>query len=324
MHRPRPDDWSIGLAERARSTSDVDGLLARLALAQGGAVGRAQLLALSIDRAVIQRRLASGHLHTLVLRGRPLTGVYAVGRALLQPGLGWQWAAWLACGPESVISDRTAADVGDLLTSRRLEVTIPLDARRRRAGITVHRRALNPQDITAVNGLRVTTWPRTLLDVAAVDSPKRLALALDRTVTLQIFDLNAIDDVLHRYPRAHGVSSLRAAVAQMTGEGERTRSDAEVDVLWLVLSSDLARPLVNAPVLGYVVDLLWPEQRFIVEVDSRRWHDGPFARRDDHCRQAALEAAGYAVIRVRATDPPQQILQRIRAALAARSVDRVG
>jgi len=83
---------------------------------------------------------------------------------------------WLACGPESVVSDRAAADVLDLLTSSRLEVTIPPDARRRRPGITVRRRALDPNDITIVNGLRVTAWPRTVLDVAAVESPKRLAL----------------------------------------------------------------------------------------------------------------------------------------------------
>ncbi|MDQ3768431.1 MAG: endonuclease domain-containing protein, partial [Actinomycetota bacterium] len=77
-------------------------------------------------------------------------------------------------------------------------------------------------------------------------------------------------------------------------------------------------------VLGYVADLLWPAQRLIVEVDSSRWHDGPLARRDDHRRQAALEAAGYTVLRVRRSDPAHQILQRIGHALAARSVDNPG
>jgi very-short-patch-repair endonuclease len=321
MHRSSQEDRSITRAESGQSTDHLDGLLAGLALAQGGAVGRAQLAAHGIGEDVIDWRLSSGHLHVLMLAGRPLKGVYAVGRARLERRVGWQWAAWLACGSESVISHRSGADVQDMLTSGRLEVTIAPEARRRRAGITVYRRALDPQDITTVNGLRATAWPRTVLDLAAVESSKRLALALDRTVTLGLFDLNAIDDLLERHPRAHGAPRLRAAVAQMTDEGERTASPAEVDVLWLVLSSDLPRPLVNAPVLGYVADLLWPAQRLIVEVDSKRWHDGPFARRDDHRRQAALEAAGYAVIRVRASDPPHQILQRIRHALAARSVD---
>ncbi|MBA3861514.1 MAG: DUF559 domain-containing protein [Solirubrobacterales bacterium] len=280
-----------------------------------------QLLADGIGERGIDRRLASGHLHILMLAGRPLKGVYAVGRARLDGLRGWRWAASLACGPESVISDRAAADVQDLISSSRLEVSIPPGARRRRAGITVHRRALQPQDVTTVDGLRVTAWPRTVLDVAAVEPTKRLALALDRTVTLRIFDLNAMEDLLERHPRAHGAPALRAALAQMTGDGERTASPGEVDVLWIVRTSDLPQPLVNAPVLGYVVDLLWPAQRLIVEVDSKRWHDGPFARQNDHHRQAVLEAAGYAVLRVRRTDPPHQILQRIHAALTARSVD---
>ncbi len=186
----------------------------------------------------------------------------------------------------------------------------------------MRRHALDPRDITIVDGLRVTAWPRTLLDLAAVETPKRLALALDRTVTLRLFDLNAINDLLQRHPRTHGAPRLRAALAQMTDEGQRTASPAEVDVHWLVKTSQLPQPLVNAAVLGYVADLLWPAQRLIVEVDSSRWHDGPLARRDDHRRQAALEAAGYAVLRVRPTDPAHQILQRIGHALAARSVDK--
>lgn len=285
-------------------------------------MGRWQLVAYGIGEDIIDRRLASGHLRRLVLAGRPLKGVYAVGRALLQPGVGWKWAAWLACGPEAVVIRRSAADAQDILSSTRLEVAVPPRAVRRHAGITVRRLALDPPDITKVDGLHVTAWPRTVLDVAAVESPKRLALALDRTVTLRIFDLRAVNDVLERHPRAPGAPALRAALDQMTGDGERTASPGEVDVLWIVRTSDLPQPLVNAPVMGYVVDLLWPAQRLIVEVDSKRWHDGPFARQNDHHRQAVLEAAGYAVLRVRRTDPPHQILQRIHAALTARSKGR--
>ncbi|MDQ3090987.1 MAG: hypothetical protein M3R46_04855 [Actinomycetota bacterium] len=78
----------------------------------------------------------------------------------------------------------------------------------------------------------------------------------------------------------------------MTGDGERTASPGEVDVLWIVRTSDLPQPLVNAPVLGYVVDLLWPAQRLIVEVDSKRWHDGPFARQNGHLRQSRSRGRG--------------------------------
>ncbi len=299
-----------------------DAVFAAFADAQGGTVARWQLLASGVRPGMIDRRLGSGHLRIPRLSGRPLTGVYAVGRALPHPGTGWKWAAWLACGDRAVVGRRAAADALDLLASKRLEVVVPPGVVRRRAGITVRRLALDPQDITTVDGLPVTAWPRTVLDVAAIESAKRLTLALDRTVTLALFDRRAVDDVLERHPTAHGARALRVAVAVMTGDGERTASPHEVDVLWLVRTSDLPQPLVNASVLGYVADLLWPDERLIVEVDSKRWHDGPFARRDDHRRQAILEAAGYAVLRVRSSDPPHQIIQRIRAALDARSKDR--
>lgn len=319
-----PHVRSIRPAERSGSFElHPDAVLAAFAHAQGGAVARRQLLDCGIGAGIVGRRLASGHLHPLVLAGRRLEGVYAVGRPLLQPATGWHWAAWLACGPDAALSHRSSADAQDILASRRLEVAVPPHVVRGHAGIKVRRLALHPQDVTTIDGLPpVTSWPRTILDVAAVESPKRLALALDRTVTLGLFDLNAIHDVLGRHPRAPGCRAVRVALTVMTDDGDRTASPDEVDVLWLVRTSDLPQPLVNAPVLGYVADLLWPEPRLIVEVDSRRWHDGPLARRDDHHRQAVLEAAGYAVLRVRATDPPRQILQRIRAALAARTKDR--
>ena len=81
-------------------------------------------------------------------------------------------------------------------------MTIGPEARRRPAAITVRRHALEPRDITTLDGLRVTAWPRTLLDLAAVETPKRLALALERTVTLGMFDLNASNDLLECHPRA--------------------------------------------------------------------------------------------------------------------------
>ncbi|MDQ3767856.1 MAG: hypothetical protein M3370_00025 [Actinomycetota bacterium] len=145
MPRPRRDDRSITRAEAGGSTDHFDGLLARLADRQGGAVGRAQLMGHGIGEDVIDWRLSCGHLHRVVLADRPLKGVYAVGRSRLEWRIGWQWAAWLACGPESVLSHRTAADVQDILASLRLEVTIPPRARRRPAGVTVRRHALEPR-----------------------------------------------------------------------------------------------------------------------------------------------------------------------------------
>jgi very-short-patch-repair endonuclease len=51
-------------------------------------------------------------------------------------------------------------------------------------------------------------------------------------------------------------------------------------------------------VLGYEVDLLWPDQRLIVEVDGFAYHAGRRAFERDRARDARLTASGYRVLRV--------------------------
>src|SRR5262249_39697481 len=66
-----------------------------------------------------------------------------------------------------------------------------------------------------------------------------------------------------------------------------------------------------------VPDFRWPDQRLVVEADSRAWHDHKLAREDDAERQALLEAYGDRVVRVtweQAIARPAQSLDRIIAA----------
>jgi very-short-patch-repair endonuclease len=54
-----------------------------------------------------------------------------------------------------------------------------------------------------------------------------------------------------------------------------------------------------------------PDQRVVVEVDGHPFHSSRTDRRNDHVRDADLQAAGYAVIRIDADDPPERALVRI-------------
>ena len=80
---------------------------------------------------------------------------------------------------------------------------------------------------------------------------------------------------------------------------------------------------MNKPIgLGFTPDFRWPEQRLVIEADSKPWHDHPIARDDDATRQAILEAHGERVIRITWKQPvtsPTQTLQRIRNAGAPRT-----
>src|SRR3954453_5137164 len=70
----------------------------------------------------------------------------------------------------------------------------------------------------------------------------------------------------------------------------------------LIVDAGFVRPEVNRAVLlegrRVVPDFRWPEQRIVVEADSRTWHDNPIARADDAERQTLLEARGDRVLRV--------------------------
>lgn len=314
---------------RDRSFDHPDALLAAAAVWQDGVVSRRQLLDAGMRDGAIARRRKVGHLHPVICGRRPLAGVYAIGRPSLDDA-GRQWAAHLACGPRSVLAGRTAADRAGLLASRRLEIIVPPGGLRAPDGIRVRRCAVDPCDLTPdASGLPTLTWARTCLDLAAFGTPKELRIALDRTVTLGLFDLPVIENVLARHPRAHGAPALRRALAEMTDDGDRSERGLEDDLLEIVLDGvrcgRLARPQVNHQVLArYRGDLVWPAERVIAEADGERWHAGPFARAADRERQAELEAAGWLVLRMvwsDVHDHPERTVARLVAALGGRSKD---
>ncbi|HEY42930.1 MAG TPA: hypothetical protein G4O11_03000 [Anaerolineae bacterium] len=82
--------------------------------------------------------------------------------------------AWLRTGPHSVISHESALSaygLSDVLPGE-IHVTVPRTASRRRRGIRLHTNRLNPEDVTWREGLKVTTVPRTIADVAATGLAK--------------------------------------------------------------------------------------------------------------------------------------------------------
>jgi predicted transcriptional regulator of viral defense system len=78
------------------------------------------------------------------------------------------FVAWLKCGPKSAISHESALvlyDLSDVLPGE-IHVTVPRTASRRRIGIHLHTNRLSPTNVVKREGLRVTSVPRTIADVA--------------------------------------------------------------------------------------------------------------------------------------------------------------
>ncbi|HEY7213703.1 MAG TPA: type IV toxin-antitoxin system AbiEi family antitoxin domain-containing protein [Thermoanaerobaculia bacterium] len=274
----------------------IDGAVADLAAKQHGVVARRQLRELGISDDRIKGRLRRGQLHLLH------RGVYAVGFRLSSREARWM-AAVLACGPDAALSHRSAAQLWGLRGGFGgvIEVT-RTKGWRPPAGALAHRLPLPSDERTMVEGIPVTTMPRTILDLAAVEPVRQVERALNEAEVQGLTDRLSIPDLLARYPRRRGSAALRALLADGAGSDGTTKSDLEERFVSLLDSHGLPRPRLNADVaVGgrfFSADCLWQGEGLIVELDGRAVHGTRKAFEADRERDRLLVAGGWRVIRV--------------------------
>jgi Protein of unknown function (DUF559)/Transcriptional regulator, AbiEi antitoxin len=291
-----------------------DPAVAVVATRQEGMISTEQLLAAGLDRGAIAWRVRRGRLHPYH------RGVYSVGHTRLSPRARL-WAAVLARGGPgaALLGYRAAAAPWELMPmpSGRIDV-ITLRQSHSTKAIRVHRTKLDPEDITHVDGLPLTTPTRTLIDLADQLTPHRLERVLHRAEILRILDVSAIHARLAALPGRRSRTLLQALESLATGPAV-TRSELEERFLALVARWKLPRPLVNHRVEGHEVDFYWPTHRLIVETDGASTHLTPTAFEQDRARDASLTALGYRVIRVtwrQLTERPAEVAQLLRRLLS--------
>ncbi|MFN8546334.1 MAG: type IV toxin-antitoxin system AbiEi family antitoxin domain-containing protein, partial [Candidatus Binatia bacterium] len=290
--------------------------IVELASRQFGVVSRRDLAAAGLRAGAIDRRIASGLLVPLH------RGVYAVGHTALRREGRWL-AAVLACGPDAVLSHRSAARAAGVRHADPpfVEVTSPRGRGRGRRGLVVHEGRLTGDDVMLMYGvIPITTLERTLLDVAEVEPPRELERQLDRAVQLRRYDGPAIDATIARAHGRHGIRPLAAALARIRPEQGATRSWLERLMLVLAADRRIPPPEANVWVAGREVDLLWPTERLVVELDSHAFHTSPAAFEQDRRRDVELRALGYTVYRFtwrQITREPQWVAGHVARALAS-------
>jgi hypothetical protein len=265
-----------------------------LADRQHGVVSRAQLGDLGLDRFAVVRRVANGQLHQLY------RDVYAVGHASVSRE-GTYLAAVLSCGPDTALSHRSAADIWGLRRDRtRVEVTVPT-GRIGPRGLVVHRsRMMEPVDFRTVDGIRVTSVARTLLDLAMVLYPRDLSRAVDRAERLRLFDLTELEDLLAWARGRRGAAALRGAIVGWRPAD--TRSELEDRSRDLIASLPLPEPQFNVLIQGertsHEVDAYWPDHSLVVQLDGFAYHRTRRDRERDASADADLELAGNRIMRL--------------------------
>ena len=207
----------------------------------------------------------------------------------------------LAAGKGAVVSHASAAWLWGLLFEfpQRPHVTAPARGHRKAAAQVHHSTILAEADTTIHETVPTTAVPRTLLDLAARGSDRRLANAVERAERLALLDLGAIDELLDRCGRHRGRRNLRLAL-DIYRDAVFSRSRVERLFLDLVKEAGLPRPAINTWVAGYEVDAYWERERFAVEIDGWDSHRTRKAFESDPVRQEDLKLAGIDSIRLTA------------------------
>jgi len=287
--------------------------LRALARRQYGHVTRAQLLEIGLGRGAIAARLANGSFVAV------FAGVYAVAPGRDDP-TARAAAAVLACGPTAVLSHSSAATLWGMTQRWTMPIEVTAAVDRRRPGIATHRcTTLTRVDTRRQLGIRVTSPARTLLDIGP-DTPSREFTRMVNDARRDGYvHLATLTDLLARCPHHPGAAKLKPFVHEPHGP---TRSEFEDRFLAFVIRYGLPTPQFNVHLNGREVDVLFADQKLIVELDGWAFHNDRTAFADDRDRDAEMLKIGYATMRVtweRLRDSPDREAARLREILGERS-----
>jgi very-short-patch-repair endonuclease len=186
-------------------------------------------------------------------------------------------------------------------------------------GLTAHSGApIEPADVTTALGIPVTTRRRTAVDLSAT-LPWRPAVDLAREalfrrwITLDELAADARSRVgCHRTPQL-------VAILRLLGAGGRSYGELRLHQILRRAGIDGWRANVVLAGIGEV-DVLFPRQRVVVEIDGYHVHSRREVFQRDRDKGNRLLQAGYRVLRftwVDLTDRPQLVVTQIRQLLAA-------
>ncbi|MFT3837445.1 MAG: DUF559 domain-containing protein [Myxococcaceae bacterium] len=147
-------------------------------------------------------------------------------------------------------------------------------------------------------GFRVTTLPRTLVDLAEDEAFKDLRATIDQALREKKTTLNALEVALR--VKRPGVPPLRALIQRYLNGAKPAESELEARALELFEAAGLPTPIqqheIEAGGRTFRVDFHVPGTRLIVETDGYAFHSGA-GYETDRTRDIVLESYGYVVQR---------------------------
>ncbi len=293
-----------------------------------GVITRDRLLALGVSRHQLARLLRTG---VLVVHTRSVYRLAAVPTSADQ-------ALALACAvdPTVVISHRSAGHVWGLRrlgSDQRLHVTLSGRQHHVVPGAVIHlSHRIDPVDVVErPGGVRVTSPPRTVFDLAATVSDDQLGSIIEQVLHEGLCSLPTLFSTARRLRASgrNGSARFGRVLHSRPAWLKPVASDLELRFEQAAVAAGLPRPLRQHPIAlpsGDVIhpDFYWPEQHRVVEIDHVTWHGGKLDATYDKRRDRALERIGIRTTRITdseirdglsaAIDDLRALLTRSRAA----------
>jgi very-short-patch-repair endonuclease len=268
--------------------------IAAVARFQRGRIARRQLLDIGVSHSSIVWLVARGRLFP------SLRCVFCVGHDA-PTELGGETEALLSVRDGAALSHWSAAVLWGLWTHAPASVEVTVDDAPAAAnpGVQVHRsRILERRDVWITHGLPVVSPARALLDIAPTATHRQLEIAFDRGLVQRTLKLAHVRDVLDRAGGHHCRAPLTALVKQERGASTLTASDTEERMLALIRHAGLPAPHVNFPFAEWKLEFYWPDERFVVEVDTYSTHGTRSRFERDRRKDNALRRADIEVMRI--------------------------
>jgi hypothetical protein len=228
--------------------------------------------------------------------------------------------------PRATVSHFSAAELHGLWGVQRetISVTVPSKTTHTFPGVRVFRNDdLLTEHLTTIRELRVTTLERTIVDLAAAISRRRLEHVLDDVLAqgrCPIADLRAVLDSVARRGKP-GVSVMRALLDDRSADDEN-RSQLERAGLVLLVAGGFDGYICEFPMPwspNRRFDVAFPAHQIAIEWDSIRWHTQKQRFQSDRERDRLAVEHGWRVLRFTwrdVTADPNGTIDTIRAVLA--------
>lgn len=231
-------------------------------------------------------------------------------------------AAWLWSSERGVLVGRSAAAVhGSYWIDPTLPAELVHSNRHAPSGLVLRADRLAGDEICLVDGMRVSTPPRTAFDLARRLPQVDAVAAVDALARATGLQLGDVARILDRYPKFRGVRRAEQ-VMELVDAGAQSPKESWLRIV--LIRAGFPRPQTQIPVrdesgsLVAYLDMGWAGLKVAVEYDGDQHRSDRLQYVKDVRRIEMLESMGWIIVRVNAEDHPNFIIERVTRAFSRR------